>query len=200
MATRSFDFFFDIASGYSYLAHTQVEPLARRTGAIARWRPFVLGAAFKETGNDTPARIPAKAAWLRQDMALWAKRYGMPLVYPSRFPLRSVTALRLLVAARRLHGDGAVAALAAPLFEAAWGQDRDIADPTVLADCARRAGFDPAPLAAAIDALETKAELRANTEEAVQRGVFGAPAFFVGDTLYWGNDRLHFVEEALRAA
>jgi 2-hydroxychromene-2-carboxylate isomerase len=126
MKPDHFDFFFDIASGYSYLASSQVQPLAQRTGVRARWRPFLLGAAFKETGNDTPARIPAKAAWLVRDMALWARQYGMPLAFPSRFPFSSVTALRLLVAAGRLQGEEAIPRLAHPLFEAAWGLDQDI--------------------------------------------------------------------------
>ena len=197
MKPTTFDFFFDIASGYSYLAHSQVEPLAQRSGVRARWRPFLLGAVFKATGNETPARLPAKAAWLVRDMALWAQQYGMPLQFPSRFPFNSVTALRLLVAAGRLHGDEAIPRLAHQLFEAAWGLDQDVNDPAMLAACATAAGFDATELAAALGTAETKDALRANTDEAVRRGVFGAPAFFVGDELFWGNDRLHFVEQAL---
>ena len=86
-----------------------MQPLAQRTGVPVRWRPFLLGAAFKATGNETPARIPAKAAWMVRDMALWARQYGMPVAFPSRFPIHSVTPLRLLVAAGRLHGDDAIA-------------------------------------------------------------------------------------------
>ncbi|RPH43999.1 MAG: 2-hydroxychromene-2-carboxylate isomerase [Burkholderiales bacterium] len=199
MADRSFEFFFDIASGYSWLASTQVEALARRTGSVAVWKPFSLGFAFKATGNETPARIPAKAAWLTADLARWAKRYGIAYTYPSRFPIASMGALRLLVAARRMHGDAALPALAATLFAAAWEQDRNVADPLVLARCAQDAGFDPEPLLAALEAPETKAELKANTDEAIARQVFGAPAFFVDGELHWGNDRLDFVEDALRA-
>jgi len=196
---RSFEFFFDIASGYSWLAATQVEALARRTGSVAIWKPFSLGFAFKAFGNEMPARIPAKAAWLSADLARWAKRYGIAYTYPSRFPIASMGALRLLVAARRMHGDAALPALAATLFAAAWEQDRNLADPLVLARCAQDAGFDPEPLLAALEAPETKAELKANTDEAIARQVFGAPAFFVDGELHWGNDRLDFVEEALRA-
>ena len=200
MTARRFEFFFDPASAYSWLASTQVAALADRTGATAVWRPFSLGFAFKATGNETPARIPAKAAWLRDDLGRWAARYGVPYRYPSRFPIASMGALRLLVAARRLHGDDAVPRLAAPLFAAAWGEDRDLADAAVLRVCVTAAGLDAQALAAAAEAPETKAELKANTDEAVARGVFGAPAFFVGDALYWGNDRLEFVEAALRAS
>lgn len=198
MSDRSFEFFFDIASGYSWLAATQVEALAARTGARAIWRPFSLGFAFRATGNETPARIPAKAEWLKADLARWARRYGIAYTYPSRFPIASMGALRLLVAARRLEGDAAVPGLAATLFDAAWGHDRDVADPRVLARCAQEAGLDPEPLLAALEAPETKAQLKANTDDAIARGVFGAPAFFVDGELHWGNDRLDFVEDALR--
>ncbi len=199
MSDRSFEFFFDVASAYSWIASTQVEALAARTGARAVWRPFVLGFAFKATGNETPARIPAKAAWMKADLGRWARRHGLAYAYPSRFPIASMGAQRLLVAARRLEGDAAVPRLAATLFDAAWGRDRDMADPLVLARCAQDAGFDPERLLAALEAPETKAELKANTDEAIARGVFGAPAFFVDGELFWGNDRLDFVEEALRA-
>ena len=199
MADRRFEFFFDVASAYSWLAASQVDALAARTGSTCVWRPFSLGFAFKATGNETPARIPAKAAWLRADLDRWARRYGLRYAYPSRFPVMSMGALRMLVAARRTEGEAAVPKLATVLFDAAWGLDLDLADPRVLARCAQDAGLDPEPLLIAADAPETKAELKANTDEAVARGVFGAPAFFVGDELFWGNDRLDFVEAALRA-
>lgn len=199
MADRRFEFFFDISSAYSWLAASQVQGLAERTGATCVWRPFSLGFAFKATGNETPARIPAKAAWLKADLGRWAQRYGLRYAYPSRFPIASMGALRMLVAARRTEGEAAVPRLAAVLFDAAWGLDLDLADPLVLARCAQNAGIDPEPLLIAVEQPETKAELKANTDEAVARGVFGAPAFFVGDELFWGNDRLDFVEAALRA-
>ena len=199
MSAPRLEFFFDIASAYSALAATQVDAIARRTGATVDWRPFSLGFAFKAVGNETPARIPAKAEWLKADLARWAARYGVPFRFPSRFPVASMGALRLLVAARRLEGDTAVPRLAATLFDAAWARDLDVSDALVLARCAQDAGFDPEPLLAAAERAEVKDALRASTDEAVARGVFGAPTCFVGDELFWGNDRLDFVEAALRA-
>ena len=198
MPGRRVEFFFDIASAYSWLASTQLEALADRTGARIVWRPFSLGFAFRATGNDSPARIPSKAAWVKADLERWARRYGLGHAFPSRFPVPSMGALRLLAAARRLQGEAVLPPLAAALFDAAWVRDDDVADPLVLGRCARDAGADPEPLLAALEAPETKAELKASTDEAVRRGVFGAPTFFVGDELFWGNDRLDFVEQALR--
>ena len=198
MSQKTLEFFFDLASSYSYLATSQIAPLCQKTGARARWRPFLLGAVFKETGNEMPARIPAKAQWLLGDVALWAKQYNMQFQLPSRFPINSLKAQRLLVAAGRLFGEDAIPTIAIPLFGAYWVDDRDISDPEELKKIASHAGFDGDTLLAAIDAPETKAQLKANTDEAVARGAFGAPTFFVGEQLFWGNDRLHFVEEALR--
>jgi 2-hydroxychromene-2-carboxylate isomerase len=198
MSQKTLEFFFDVASAYSYLATSQIAPLCQKTGAQVRWRPFLLGAVFKDTGNDMPARIPAKAAWLFGDVALWAKQYHMQFQLPSRFPINSLKAQRFLIAAGRLFGEGAIPTLAMPLFGAAWVDDRDMTDPEELRKIANHAGFDGDALVAAIDAPETKAALKANTDEAVARGAFGAPTFFVEEKLFWGNDRLHFVEDALR--
>jgi 2-hydroxychromene-2-carboxylate isomerase len=197
MSQKVLEFYFDLGSAYSYLATSQIAPLCQKTNAKARWVPFLLGAVFKETGNDMPARIPAKAQWIVQDCALWAKQYHMKFSLPSRFPINSLKAQRFLVAAGRLHGEEAVATLALPIFSAYWADDRDISDVAELKTIADHAGFDGATIVTAIDAPETKAQLKANTDEAVSRGAFGAPTFFVGPKLFWGNDRLHFVEEAL---
>ena len=198
MSQKVLEFFFDVASAYSYLSTSQVGPLCQKTGAKARWRPFLLGGVFKETGNEMPARIPAKAQWLFGDVALWAKQYNMQFQLPSRFPMNSLKAQRFLVAAGRLFGEDAIPTLAVPLFGAAWVDDRDVSEPEELKKIAANVGFDGAALLAAMDAPETKALLKANTDEAVARGAFGAPTFFVGEQLFWGNDRLHFVEEALK--
>lgn len=195
MATPEIELFFDIGSSYSYLAATQMAGLAERTGSAVRWRPFLLGAVFKASGNDMPARIPAKARWMVGDMAMWADHYGIPIRVPSRFPLNTLRTQRALAAAERLVGPAAVPAFALALFRAYWADDRDVSADDVIADCAKSAGLDPAVLLPAIDAQETKDLLRATTDEAVKRGAFGAPTMFVGDTMFWGNDRLPLLEQ-----
>jgi 2-hydroxychromene-2-carboxylate isomerase len=195
--TKTVELFYDIGSSYSYLAATQIDALAARTGAEVRWRPFLLGGVFKATGNDMPARIPNKARWMIGDTMRWAKKYGIPYGIPSRFPIMTISTQRALVAADRLLGHDAQKKLALALFRAYWGEDRDVADKDVIAEIAGGVGLDGAAIVAAMDAQETKDTLRASTEEAVSRGAFGAPAMFYEDELFWGNDRLVLLEDAL---
>ena len=188
-AMREIELFFDIGSSYSYLAATQMAGVVKRTGVPVRWRPFLLGAVFKATGNDSPIRIPAKARWLMADMAMWAKHYGIPFKLPSRFPVNTLRTQRALAAVERRAPDQ-VATVALALYDAFWGADQDVTSDAVLA----AAGVD----VAAVELPETKEHLRATTDEAIRRGAFGAPAMFVGDTLFWGNDRIPLLEEFLR--
>lgn len=200
MPAREIEFFFDIGSSYSYLAATQMEALAQRTGVPVRWRPFLLGGVFKATGNDMPARLPAKARWMLGDMTLWARHYGIPFKMPSTFPRITLRTQRALAAAERLASPAALPAFALALFRGYWAEDQDITSDAVIAAAARSAGLDGAAIVAAIDTPETKDLLRATTEEAVRRGAFGAPAMFVGDMLFWGNDRIPLLEEYLANA
>jgi 2-hydroxychromene-2-carboxylate isomerase len=197
MANREIELFFDIGSSYSYLAATQMAGLSQRTGVPVRWRPFLLGGVFKATGNDTPVRLPAKAKWILHDMTLWAHHYGIPFKMPSRFPQITLRTMRALAAAERLAGSDAIPAFALALFRAYWCDDQDITTEPVIADAAKAAGLDAAAILAAIEAPETKEQLRANTDEAVRRGAFGAPAMFVGEALFWGNDRIPLLEQYL---
>ncbi|MBS1121965.1 MAG: 2-hydroxychromene-2-carboxylate isomerase family protein, glutathione-dependent [Deltaproteobacteria bacterium] len=194
---REIEFFFDVGSSYSYLAATQMAALATRTGVPVRFRPFLLGAVFKATGNEMPARIPAKARWMIADMTLWARHYGIPWRIPSRFPLVTLRPQRALAAAERLVGPAAVPAFALALFGAYWVDDQDVTTDPVIAAAARTAQLPVDAVLAAIDAPETKELLRATTDEAIRRGAFGAPAMFVGETLFWGNDRIGLLEEFL---
>lgn len=195
---KTLEFFFDYASPYSYLACQQVEAVAQRTGAELRWRPFLLGAVFKATGNVPPVSTANKAAWLLRDVQDWASYLGLPpFRMPENFPINSLKANRLgLVAAEH----GRIAPFSHAAFRAAFAEGRDLADPQVLAELARAAEVDPAQALAKAETQEIKDALRRNTDEALARGAFGAPTFFVGDELFFGNDRLMFVERALSRA
>jgi 2-hydroxychromene-2-carboxylate isomerase len=194
-AHRGIDFWFDLSSPYAYLASTQIEALAAAAGARLTWRPFLLGALFRDIGTaDVPllAAPEAKRRYLSIDMARWARWWGVPLRFPSRFPLRTVTALRVLL----LAGDH-LPALARRFFDAAWAEDRDLADEAELVALCRDAGADPALVARSRDAKDA---LFAATAEARDAGVFGAPTCIVhdprGPLLFWGQDRLELVAAA----
>lgn len=185
---KSILFFFDIGSPYTYLASTQLAALEARTGAPVVWRPFLLGGVFKAVGNIIPANIQGKGPHMLVDLQRWADHYGVPWRFSSRFPVNSLLAMRALSGLPEEQ----IPEAAARLFRATWVEDRDVADPAVLvellgAEAVARAE-DPA----------VKARLRASTEEAVARGAFGAPTFFWGDEMFFGNDRLQFLEEAVR--
>ncbi|MBI3185648.1 MAG: 2-hydroxychromene-2-carboxylate isomerase [Myxococcales bacterium] len=186
------EFFYDFASPYSYLASTRVEEVARRAGAAVRFRPFLLGGVFKATGNHPPGEVPAKARYLLVDLHRWAERYAVPFRWPSTFPIPSLLALRSALVAEK-HGK--LVPFTHAVFRAIYEQDLDVARPEVVARIADGVGL--AGEAVASEAERMREALKAQTQEAVDRGAFGAPSFFVGEELFVGNDRLDFVEEAL---
>ena len=191
---RALEVWFDFSSPWAYLGTTQIDALAARTGARVVWRPLLLGGLFKSLGqSDAPllAMSPVKQRWMHTELARWATRWGVPYRFPSRFPLRTVELLRVWFAlpeARRRD-------FVARAMTAVWGDDADIADPAVLAALI---GDDHAAIRARAASDEVKAQLREATEAAQAAGVFGVPTFVVdGDELFWGQDRLDRVEDAL---
>jgi 2-hydroxychromene-2-carboxylate isomerase len=193
-AAREIEMFFDVGSSYSYLAFSRIEAIEKSTGWPVRARPFLLGGVFKATGNEMPARIPARARYLVVDMTRCAAEHGVPFALPASFPIVTVTTQRALVAADRLGGQTALRTLARGLFDAYWAKGRDVSDRTVIVEVAGALGLDGRSIVAGIDEQETKDLLRKSTEEAVARGAFGAPTFFVGDEMFFGNDRVAHVE------
>ena len=185
------EFYYDYASVYSYLADSQLDKLG--ADKIV-YRPILLGAVFKATGNSTPMAVEAKRDYLDKDAARWARRYGVPLRFNPVFPLNTVNALRLALVAQ---GRDEFATVHAALYRAAWADGHDIGRPDVLEAILRSAGLPASVYLEAVADQAIKDKLRENTEEAVLRGVFGAPSFVVDDILYFGNDRMDFVAEAL---
>ena len=186
-------FYYDVVCPYAYLASTQIEAAAARVGATISWRPVLLGGLFRAVkAPQLPASV-MNAPRARQnllDMYRFADRWGVELRMPAAHPRRSVEAMRLLVAV----GEGATRrALTAALYRAYWAQDRDISDRTVLGAIAREHDVDPAT----IDDPAARSGLFENTAEAAALGAFGVPTFAVGDRIWWGQDRLPLVEEAL---
>jgi 2-hydroxychromene-2-carboxylate isomerase len=157
---------------------------------------MLLGGVFQATGNASPANIPAKGKYMNVDMARYAKAYGVPLVVNSHFPINTLTLMRG-AAGVQLKLPARFDDYLRAVFKAMWIDGSNLNDPAVTSKMLAEAGFDPAALLALTADADVKAALRATTEEAVARGVFGAPTMFVGDAMFFGQDRLDFVREAL---
>lgn len=190
--------FIDYASPFAYLGSTQIERVARAHGATVVFRPFLLGALFKAIGTPVVpiAAFPrAKERYHRLELERWAARWGVPFVFSSRFPVRTVDALRLTL----LAPEASRAPLVHAIMRAVWAEDRDPAERAVLEEACENAGVDSALLERL---TEGKPLLYDATEDARRRGVPGAPTFLVhtgsGPELFWGQDRLELVADALR--
>ena len=192
---KQVEFYFDFGSPYSYLAYTQLPAIAAACGAQVAWRPMLLGGVFKATGNHSPVEIPAKGKWLQRDLQRWAARYGAVFRQNPHFPVNTLVLMRGAAGLqmRGMDFDRYVATI----FHAMWEEPRNLGEPAELAAVLRQAGFDADDFLALVNDAAVKEQLKKNTEEAVARGVFGAPTFFVGEEMFWGQDRLDFVAEAL---
>ena len=203
---RSVDFYFDFSSTNSYFAAFMLPEICARYDARVNWMPTHSAALFRGTGFDVMAMTPRKARYLWRDHARYAELTGLPFKRPSRFPIKTSSALRAVLAAGHAtqSDDGGAAreqaqrAIAQAIMRAYWERDEDISDRGVLAAIASGAGFDGAALMQIADATAARDALAAITEQAAARGVFGLPTFFVGDEMFWGKDRLDFVERSLK--
>ncbi len=191
---KEFDFYFDIGSPATYLAWTQVPKLAEETGAKANYKPILLGGVFKATGNSSPITVPEKGRWLFKDLTRWAKRYGIEFNLNSKFPINTLYMMRGMIAYLE---DDRFLALGDAFFEAMWVTDKDLNQPEVMAEVISDAGVDPAEFLERINDQKTKDALMEATQVVIDRAAFGAPTFFVGDEMFWGQDRMEFVREAL---
>ena len=193
---KTVEFLFDFGSPASYLAYKRIPQLVARTGAQVDYVPMLLGGVFKATGNASPATVPAKGRWMNADLARWAKRYGTPF---NRNPFFPINTLHLMRGATGLIEDVRFMAYCDVVFDAMWLEPKNLGDPAELAPVIRRAGVEPDDFRALVEREDVKARLKATTESAVARGAFGAPTFFVGEEMFFGQDRMDFVEEALAA-
>jgi len=191
---KSVEFFFDIVSPASYLAWTQLPKLEQQTGAEIVYRPMFLPGVFNKAGSASPITVPAKSKWIFEDFKRFAKRYDVPFTMNDKFPQSSVYAMRGLNnyknhSAFRKLGDG--------FYQAMWVKNEDINSPEVVEHILGEVGINPKEYLAAMNDPVNKQALMDVTQEAVDRGLFGAPTFFVGDEMHFGQDRLDFVAEAL---
>ncbi len=195
--TKTVEFYFDLGSPATYLAYSQLPKICAETGSELIYIPMLLGGVFKATGNASPAMIPAKGRYMFQDLDRYAKRYGVPLKFNPHFPINTLMLMRS-VTGIQLRQPERFQAFIDCLFTALWVDGRSMDEPQTVAAVLSEHGFDPQEVLALTNDESVKAVLKENTETAVKRGVFGAPSMFVGNKLFFGQDRLDFVEEALR--
>lgn len=203
------EFFFDCSSPWTYLAFHRVQSLVREIGAEVAWRPILVGGVFNAVNRDLyeqRSRLVSalaeeessgarrKAAYYMQDLQAWARLAGLRIGQPSVFPVNSVRAMRACFVAEE---HGLLVPWVTAVFETYWGDLADISQREVLDRVATTVGLDPGEMAEKIESAPYKAKLRENTDEVIARGGFGSPTMFVGDEMFFGNDRLELVRAAL---
>ncbi len=193
------EFFFDCSSPWTYLAFHNVQPLADELGIEVDWKPILVGGIFNTVnpsvyeGRAKPVKV--KARYHLKDMRDWAQLAGLKIVFPPRiFPINSVKAMRACLV---LKEEKRLVPFATRLFEEYWGEEKDIADESVLESILNDIGADAASVLAAIQTPEIKDQLKANTQNVIDRGGFGSPTMFLGDDMFFGNDRLPLVKAAI---
>jgi 2-hydroxychromene-2-carboxylate isomerase len=195
---KTVEFFFDVGSPAAYLAWTQLPALCGSCAGSIDYKPMLLGGVFQATGNQSPMLVPAKGSYMQRDFALHAQRYGVPFQHNPHFPINTLTLMRAATAIQLQQLDRLADYLDA-VFRAIWVDAKNMNDPQVVASVLQAAGFEPAALLAQAADPQVKERLRQVTQDAVARGVFGAPTFFVDGQMFWGQDRLEFVKQALKA-
>lgn len=190
------DFYWDVGSTNAYFALHLIRPVLERTGAELALHPFNLGWVFRHHGYVLMDEPAIKIANRKRDLERWAERHDLPFGFPTRFPIKTSRALRGSLAMRRL---GLEQAYVEAIFAAYWERDdASIQDYPGLGSVVRSLGVDPAEFERLSESDGVRAELADSTNRGISRGVFGVPSIFVGDELFWGKDRMEFVEDEIR--
>jgi 2-hydroxychromene-2-carboxylate isomerase len=188
-------FYFDFTSPWAYLADLRIDDALAGTDArVVRVPVYLRGFEMFRSGVPYASE---KLVYIGRDLARHAERFGVPLRFPHRFPIDALRALRAMV---HLEGTPHADAFRKAAFAAAWAEDRDLASSEVVLDVAESVGASRAEVLAALGDPTVKARLRDNTDRAIARGAFGVPTFFIGDEMFWGQDRIDFVRWAVDKA
>jgi 2-hydroxychromene-2-carboxylate isomerase len=194
---KTLEFYYDFGSPTAYLAHKRLGQLAAQYTLDVIYRPMLLGGVFKATGNNSPVAIPAKGQYMMaHDLPRFARRYGVAMNPNPFFPINTLNLMRMVIAAERMD---CASTFIETVYDAVWVQGKNMGDTAVVAALLTEHRLDAQALLALSQDADVKAELIACTEAAVARGIFGAPTFFMDGEMYFGQDRLDFVEEALQA-
>lgn len=197
--TKTVEFFFDVGSPAAYIAWKQLPQVCRESGATIDYKPMLLGGVFQATGNHSPTTVPAKGRYMMDDLGRFAARYSVTFQENPHFPINTLMLMRGAVGLQ-MHDPARFVPFVDAVYDAIWVDAKNMNDPAVVGAVLQAAGFDPMAILAMTGEQAVKDRLKAITQEAVERGVFGAPTFFVDGQMLWGQDRLDFVQQALKAA
>jgi len=195
--SKSIEFYFDFGSPTAYLAYTQLPQIAAAAGAELIYKPVLLGGIFQSTHNASPMMVPAKGKYMLLDLSRFARRYGVPLKFNPHFPINTLQLMRG-AAGVQLRLPQRFAAYVDVLYRAMWVDGLNLGDAAVLGEVLAQGGFDPQEILGLASDAAVKEHLKNETEAAVKRGLFGVPAMFVDGAMFFGQDRLDFVREALQ--
>lgn len=190
MSPPPITFYFDFSSPYGYLAAQRIDAVAAEHGATVTWRPYLLGAAFKLTGQSPLLGVPVKGDYAYRDIARSARQLGVPFALPDPFPFSAVALSRAFYWLEEAQDADAAKAFARRAYHAVFGQARDLAKPPAVIALLTEHGIDRAAAEAALTDPAVKERLRTEVDAALARGAFGSPFIFVGDEPFWGYDRL----------
>ena len=187
------DFYFDFSSPYGYFAATRIDALAAKHGRVVTWRPILLGAVFKISGQQPLTTIPLKGSYAQHDILRSARWYKVPFKLPGKFPVNTVAPCRAYYWLQ--NSDVALAnKLALALYHAYFAEDRDISSPEITGNVAAKLGIDKSALTAALNDAAVKERTRNEVDAAIVRGVFGSPYIVVDGEPFWGADRLDQID------
>ena len=194
--TKSVEFYFDVGSPTAYLAHNRLKQLKLKYGCSVIYHPVLLGGLFKASGNSSPVTVPAKGRYMMmEDLPRFAKLYNVPLNTNPHFPINTLNLMRGAVSAlNEAYFDTYIDTI----FNSIWVESRNMGDIDTVIEVLSDAGLDAESILDATQNPEVKQQLISNTEQAVERGLFGAPTMFVDGEMFFGQDRLQFVEAALK--
>ena len=189
---KNIDFYFDFGSPTAYLAFTQLQLIEKRSGANLVFHPILLGGIFKATGNSPPAAIPAKGKYMMRDLQRYAEKYQVPY---ERNPFFPVNTLSLMRGAVSYQNNGDFERYVNVIFHNMWVEPKNLNDEDVLKKMLIENNFEYNDFLNRISDQKTKDQLISNTEKVVQKGAFGAPTIFIGEEMFFGQDRMDFIEE-----
>ncbi len=193
------EFFFDCSSPWTYLAFHNIQPLVAELNEPIGWRPVLVGGIFNSVNPSVYAMrenpVPAKMAYMQKDLQDWARAAKLRIIMPPKvFPVNSVKAMRGCI---WLEPQGKLIPFATAIFEAYWAREEDISQDTVLLKICQQIDVDGEEFMTGVAQPAIKEQLKANTEEVIRRGGFGSPTIFLGEDMYFGNDRLSLLKDAV---